>query len=219
MFCGHELPLSSELLACKECTATLPFTENDGCFAGTEHVAYVVAPFFYVEPVKRALQRYKFKKRKAYAESLGHYLVGYLSRIGEICSADLVIPVPLGEKRLYERGFNQSELLAQIVSRELGLVCDTDTLLRVRETRRQSSLSMAERTANVTDAFGCAQAIEGKTVLLIDDIFTTGATAENCARALKDAGAVKVILAAMATVSRSVESGKSQNRITPIRTK
>lgn len=219
MFCGKALPRSDEILACSACLQKLPYTENNGCFEGTDHVAYVIAPFHYQDPVSQALRDYKFKKRKMYAESLAHFLAQYLSKVEEARRADLILPVPLGKKRLYERGFNQSELLARIVGRELGIVYDGDVLIRVRETERQSSLSLSERKQNVMDAFGCMQAVEGKTIVLVDDIYTTGATAESCAKALGAAGASKIILAAMATASKRTESEKLQNRITPIRTK
>ena len=219
MFCGCTLPRSDTLLACGTCLRKLPYTKNDGCFGGTENVAYVIAPFHYVDPVPRALRDYKFKKRRMYAESLAHFMVRYLARVGEARCADLILPVPLGPKRLYERGFNQSELVAKNAARELGIEYDGDILIRTRETKRQSSLSLPQRKENVMGAFGCAQAVEGKCIVLVDDIFTSGSTAESCARALKAAGARKIILAVLATASKRTEIENLQNRITPIRTK
>ena len=113
-----------------------------------------------------------------------------------INAADMLIPVPLHWRRLASRKFNQSALLAFKLSAQTGLPCVSDVLLRVQYTKPQMRLDRKTRLTNVKKAFAVAHdaalAITGKNVLLIDDVMTTGATVEACAKALKKAGAARV---------------------------
>ena len=102
---------------------------------------------------------------------------------------DLLIPVPLAEKRLDERGYNQSEMLGARMSEVCGIPCQSDFMRRIRETDQQARLSGEQRMANVRNAFEASDAVEGLAILLIDDVVTTGSTLNECARALKRAGA------------------------------
>jgi len=113
---------------------------------------------------------------------------------------DLIVPVPLHRSRLRQRGFNQSALIAREVGRLLGRPVAEDLLRRVRRTRPQVELHASQRAANVRDAFAAveAPALQRKTVLLIDDVLTTLATCEECARVLVDAGAKTVYVAGVA---------------------
>ena len=119
--------------------------------------------------------------------------------------ADLLLPVPLHRSRLWSRRFNQAALLAQHLSRQTGIETAVTLLVRVRPTRQQVGLSMAERRSNVADAFeiapGQAARIRGRKIVLIDDVITTGATANACAHVLKRARAARVDLLALARVT------------------
>ena len=109
-------------------------------------------------------------------------------------SPDIVLPVPLHPKRLKERGFNQSGLLAKEFSRMQGLPVSFDLLIRKNWTEPQTRLNRKERLENVKGAFSLcdASAVRGRRVLLIDDVFTTGTTLSECAKTLKKAGASEV---------------------------
>jgi ComF family protein len=122
---------------------------------------------------------------------------------------DAVVPVPLHWRRQWQRGFNQSELLAQAMARRRGLPV-VRALRRVRATEAQAGLSNTGRRRNVAAAFGGrrgAKTLAGKRVLLIDDVMTTGSTAASCARALKQAGAAGVVLLTVARVDRRMAAG------------
>lgn len=107
---------------------------------------------------------------------------------------DFVVPVPLSKKRKLQRGFNQSELLARAISQEFGWALDTQTLIRWRHTRPQVGLNAAERWQNVQGIFSLTnqEKFKNKTILLVDDVVTTGATMRECAKLLKQSGAKAV---------------------------
>ncbi len=135
--------------------------------------------------------------------------VRWLDRTGRplLEEADLIVPVPLHRFRLWQRRFNQAALLAQGLSRTSGVPCDTASLLRVRATPSQGAMPSAEaRRRNVRAAFKVLKArrtaVKGRTIVLVDDVFTTGATLEAGARALKRAGAARVLALTIARVVR-----------------
>ena len=118
---------------------------------------------------------------------------------------DLIVPVPLGRWRLLARRFNQAAILAAELSRQTGLAVDSHALRRGRATRTQVGLTHDQRRRNVAGAFsvppGRRAGLRGRNVLLVDDVITTGATVEACARALKGAGAARVDVLALALVT------------------
>ena len=105
---------------------------------------------------------------------------------------NLVVPVPLFTDRLQERGYNQSQLLSQLVAETLHISGSTEWLARIRGTRQQARLSQSERHLNVKDAFSASARVSGLSVLLIDDVVTTGSTLRECAGALREKGASAV---------------------------
>jgi ComF family protein len=122
----------------------------------------------------------------------------------------VVVPVPLHQKKLRERGFNQSELIAQEAMKLLPLGrMDCSVLSRVRATETQTGLTPEQRRANIRGAFRVliSDKISGKNILLIDDVFTTGTTASECARVLRKAGAKRVWVATVARVLLRQETG------------
>jgi len=132
----------------------------------------------------------------------------WLARAGAelISECDVVVPVPLHRWRLFARRYNQSALLAHALGRASGLPVLPDSLRRVRNTASQGRLSAAARRRNVAGAFrvapGAAERLGGRRVLLVDDVLTTGATVEACARTLKRAGAAGVDVLTLARVVR-----------------
>ena len=133
----------------------------------------------------------------AKARALAHYegiIPEVISRYKYRGDSRLVVPVPLHPRRLRRRGFNQSLLLARRISRQCSLPLDFTSLRRIRATVPQTELSAAERRKNIRGAFAVLrpQAVAKKDILLIDDVFTTGATVEECAKVLLKAGADRV---------------------------
>lgn len=152
----------------------------------------------YRDEVKSALIRYKFFGQKKVLNTLASLA---LSKLGEIDSVDLIIPVPLHKDKMRQRGFNQSEEIAGFIAKETGIQLNKTCLFRVKNTKSQSTLSRQERLKNLKNAFKGfnINQINGKKLLLIDDIYTTGSTVSECARELKKAGAKKVYVLTIAS--------------------
>lgn len=165
----------------------------------------IYAAAAYEGPLRTAIHRFKFKKRRKLAEPLGLLLVKYLSQAADlnIRDYDHIVPVPLHRARLRQRGFNQAELIARVVGRYFELPV-LPALERTRDTRAQFVLSRGDRVENVKGAFKVSdsRAVYQKNVLVLDDIYTTGSTMAECCKTLKIAGARRVGILAL---SRAIE--------------
>lgn len=153
--------------------------------------------------MRELIHLYKYARIKTLAKPLGDLLAQALPRDERF---DAVVPVPLHWRRHWQRGFNQSELLARRIARSSGIPV-VNALRREKPTATQASLSITGRGRNVTGAFACKRTslMEGRRILLIDDVMTTGATAASCALALKRAGAFRVALLTVARVDRRMD--------------
>ena len=127
--------------------------------------------------------------------------------VGEGRTDALLVPVPLHRTRLWARGFNQSALVARELSRRLGIPTDPFVLRRRKRTPPLKGMSQLQRRKAVAGAFRVAPgaSLAGRTVILVDDVLTTGSTAESCARTLKRAGATRVELVSWARVARPAQ--------------
>jgi competence protein ComFC len=142
-------------------------------------------------PLRSAIHSLKYKGNLSLGDVLARPLIQLLPDLG--WSVDLVIPVPLAIARLRERGYNQAELLARPIALALGIPYAPKALVKIRETRPQVDLKAAERVENVAGAFrGEGRMVSRRSVLLVDDVATTGATLQACAAALIQAGAATV---------------------------
>ena len=148
--------------------------------------------YAYRGPSAGIVRRMKYSGVKRLADFMaGDMLKAYRAIMPT--GVDAVVPVPMHEKRLRERGYNHAALLARAVAEGLGLPC-LDALSRVRETKQQARLSGDERRRNLRDSMALERPVEGRRVLLVDDVCTTGTTARECLRLLKRGGAVNVYL-------------------------
>lgn len=139
--------------------------------------------------LRQAIHALKYERVPAVAELLGNRLSATLADLS--WPVDMIVPVPLGEKRLRERGYNQAQLIAEEAARTLGTACVPGALYRVRETQSQVGLNAHERQQNMIAAFlADPQQTAGRSVLIVDDVLTTGATLAACAQALTSAGAI-----------------------------
>ena len=201
--CGRAV--RPERLFCPGCVPALPKEPLSREFPlpGGGSLA-VAACFPYEKGFRRTLHRLKFQEERALARPLGLLMAEAASSLGE--ELDGVTWVPMSPQKLRRRGYNQSELLAKAVAKELGLPA-WDLLEQVRETDTQHNLTRAQRADNVRGAYRAKSAALGKRLLLVDDIVTTGATLRACAQGLYGAGAQKVcaVCAANTAFSRREE--------------
>ncbi len=162
------------------------------CVGWEADIDGIRAPFKFDGVIRRAIHELKYNNLRAIAPLLGKWLGDYL--VANPLPVDVLVPVPLHGKRLRERGYNQSRLLALELARLSGIPLVDDCLVREHHTTPQArTTNVDERRRNVADAFSCRdRRLEEKQVLLIDDVSTSGATLDACAQALKEAGAGSV---------------------------
>ena len=197
----RKLLKSGEIDLCRECRADAP--EYAGKKINIRFLDSFAAVWYYEGNVRRSLLRFKFYNARSYGVSYGRILAMRLQR--EYPDGfDMLTWVPVSRLRKLRRGYDQVELLAKAVGRELGL-SPVPTLKKIRNNRPQSRLKdPAARKANVLGAYHLLDGVDvrGKRVLLLDDILTTGATAGECARVLLSAGAKEVHCAAVAAARK-----------------
>lgn len=182
---------------CHSCRINAP--EFSSAKNNIPFVAGWTAVWYYRDNVKSSIHRYKFRNARSYAEAYGRFLALRIQQMP--VEFDYITWVPVSFRRRFQRGYDQVELLAKAVSKELGLpLCPA--LKKARHTRTQSGLHDAsQRKANVLGAYQVLPSCEiaGKTVLLLDDVITTGATASECAKVLQAAGAKEIYCGAIAS--------------------
>ena len=207
-FCRKLLKDSEEHL-CEECRKALPWAGR-GCRSHGSFYSVCVSPLRYEGKAREALLRFKFSGKRSYARCFGHLMADCL-RTHPAGQADVITYVPLHFLRLRKRGYCQTKLLAEELSRELQIP-SFRLLRKKRYTGVQSHLrGEAARKANVSGAFSVKRhaELEGKTVLLVDDVVTTGATLAECSRVLLMAGAERVVCA---TLCQAQKAGKNDDR-------
>lgn len=198
VFCRKVLS-GKERDICGKCSNELPFTEGTHTHVHGEFFETCVAPLYYRDAVRESFHRFKFQDMTKYAACYGH-IIAECVREQLTKQYDLITWVPISAKRQQTRGYDQSMLLAYAVALELEDVA-VETLKKPVDTPAQSSLEdAAKRRANVIGAFEVVdpELIQGKRVLLIDDIITSGATLSECSRILLTAGAEAIVCAVLA---------------------
>ncbi|MEZ4706451.1 MAG: ComF family protein [Caldilineaceae bacterium] len=172
------------------------------CQNRTTHALQMTrAAAVFTEPLRTAIHHLKYEQKPELAQPLARYLVAVFSAAPwpqRAAAIEAVIPVPIHADRRAERGYNQAELLAGWFCRTVNLPMRAEWLSRWRATPSQVGLSAAERQRNVVDAFRVTGMVQGRTILLIDDVYTTGATLQACADELMRNGARRVYALSLA---------------------
>ncbi len=179
---------------CPQCIAMIPLAPP--MLRAPEPLAGLWVAGDYEDPLRLAIHQFKFNGKRRLAEPLGRVLAETFRReVRASALPDVVLPVPLHPRRLAERGYNQSALLARVFCRLEGVKLVEDALRRSRDTPQQARMTAAQRRANVAGAFTCPAkhpAIYQRRALLLDDVCTTGSTLGACAGTLLAAGAREV---------------------------
>lgn len=204
VFCRRLLHRGEEGI-CPRCQQELPWALGAEAEQTGEFFSLCASPLWYQDQVRASFHRYKFKGVRGYSRTYGR-LVAQCVQDHLAGRYDLITWVPLSRARLRQRGYDQAMLLASAAALALDDVA-AETLCKVRDTEAQSGLGKndASRRANVLSAYQVTDPalVEGRRVLLIDDIVTTGSTLSECARVLRTAGAADVVCAALARSRRS----------------
>jgi len=208
--CDTSLDHGSEAILCDDCQSTTPILEKDLCLICSKplqdknkercldcrkRVHFFEegkALWVYEDQVKEALKAFKYHNRREvgvlFAKAMARHYNEYIE-----WSVDMVVPVPLHPKKLRKRGFSQTALLGKTFCRETDCIMNQSALTRVIHTEPQEGLTDKDRIRNVIEAFEADEAcVKGKSILLIDDVYTTGATLDGCGKALVDAGATNI---------------------------
>lgn len=193
--CHADLPLLAGL-RCPQCATPTPQGEHCGhCLKQPPAFAASYAAWRYAFPADRLIQGLKYNGRLALASVFAEALDAALPTD---FSADLLLPVPLHPDKLAERGFNQALEIARVLATRRALPVDFSLVQRQRATLSQTTLPWAKRAANIRNAFLCRGDLHGRRVAIIDDVLTSGATANELARTLKLHGAAHVSVLAVA---------------------
>ncbi|MGB9082149.1 MAG: ComF family protein [Desulfuromonadaceae bacterium] len=174
------------------------------CLAHPPRFDTARAHFLYEGAIRDLIHSFKYNQRTHLRYPLALLALEGVDGFLADQAPQLIVPVPLHRSRLRQRGFNQAVLLGRVLSRQLSLAMLPDTLVRTRPTEPQVDLSAAERRLNVKGAFSVPRPdrVEGKRILLLDDVMTTGSTMNECAKELKKAGAGMVIAVTIARTAR-----------------
>ncbi len=204
--CEQALPWLDE--QCRRCALPLPIDGLlcGGCSRRPPAFSRVIAPWHYGFPIDTLVSRFKHNSQwplgRLLAQLLSHSLMHHYAE--GLPRPDRLLPVPLARRRLRQRGFNQAAMLARWLARQLRLPCDERLLQRVRDTPAQQALGARARQRNLRQAFALAPGCEldGLHLALVDDVLTTGATAQAIARLLRQAGARRVDIYCLARTPR-----------------
>jgi ComF family protein len=148
-------------------------------------------------PIQQGLHTMKYRRNIGFGESIAMQMADFVRSLH--WPVDILIPVPLSKKRLKERGYNQVVLVARPLAYQIGLSYQPDALQKTRDTRSQVGLSVSQRSENVQNAYQAdSRVVKGKSVLIMDDVATTGSTISACTAALHFAGAKEVYILTIA---------------------
>jgi len=221
--CDTVLERHEELPFCPACFAKIHFIDSSLCpccgipFSGADGGSHLCGdciaakPSFtsaravgrYQDTLLEAIHRFKYNGKISIGETLGRMMAEYPYTEFNISDYSLIMPVPLHPKRLRERGFNQSVILAREISRSFRITLDFMTLRRHTYTEPQVSLGKNDRAVNVRGAFSVhdPDRVAGRKIIIVDDVYTSGSTVKECARVLMKNKAAKV---AVLTLARAV---------------
>lgn len=207
IFCKQILSTEKDIEVCDLCYKKIPFINekqsNDRIKVSPKgNIDYTICLCKYESIIKSSLIRFKFYEKPSYYRTFAKLLANKIKNMTNLDTIDIIISVPLHKKKKAQRGYNQSLLISRQLAKELCVIERSKLIKRIRNTDSQSLLKKKrERYLNVKDAFSVnnADSLVNKTVLLVDDISTTGFTLEECAKVLKRAGAKNIIGAVIAS--------------------
>lgn len=197
-FCHHDLPWIA--FQCSLCARAMvaPGLICPSCQREPPAFDAVIAPLAYAQPISQMIWRLKFGRQRYYAYRLAEL---FLSAVPVDHLPDMIIPMPMHPRRIFQRSFNQTIVLGAPIAKALGLPFHCDILQRVRHTPAQRLLTQQTRKKNLADAFALTRSVEGCHIALLDDVITTGSSAHYASLCLKTGGASRVDVWAIAATA------------------
>lgn len=187
----------SESTICSNCSANITYLHHIN--RNTLPIIYSTA--VYEGVIKKALNAFKFHNKIRLARTLAELMIKTAEKnnIMQKHDIDLIIPVPVHKNTIKNRGYNQSELLARAIGERFSAETKTNALVKIKDTAEQNKLNKEERLVNLKGSFAMNEFIESRNILLIDDVYTTGATAKECIKVLRsNKSANKIIVLTLA---------------------
>lgn len=204
--CNVILSPGSPICLCRQCAAEMDYFNNNinHLYLPDDYKIYcdgIICVGRYCSSLKKSIKKFKFSNRPSYYRTFGKLLALKVQNTPQLGEIDIIIPVPMHKNRQRQRGYNQAELIAGFTAGQLGIKSENHVLIKTVETKTQSLLSKSQRLSNLEGSFkvNLQKRIEGRSILLVDDIVTTGSTINQCCKALKLAGAERVIAGVIAT--------------------
>jgi len=189
--CLDYLPLCRSPL-CSKCGRPVKKRKFCGYCDEKTYIDHGRSFMVFVPPVDKIIHLFKYRKKTSLSKLLGRAMANLVKADHYMKKADMIVPVPLFWWKYLKRGYNQAALLADVISSENNII-NIEGLKRTRNTRSQTKLCDNARRKNIFNAFQIREnGIEGKCIILVDDVMTTGVTINECARVLKEAGAKEV---------------------------
>ena len=218
--CGAPLAPADGLL-CEACHASMiacTFEPHQVETVVDASIAFAAAPFGYDGAPAALVKALKFKANHTAALPLAEGMAAAYAALPALRTAELCVPVPVHYRRYRQRGYNQAEVLAGALTEIVGIGAPVDVLVRVHHKHSQVGQGREARRRNITGAFAVSTAarrqLKGRTVLLVDDVLTTGSTAAECANALLKAGAAQVLLLTACRARRHWQSKPESHQST-----
>jgi ComF family protein len=169
---------------CSVCNTVIDSLDNGCPIHGHGAYRFYMPAFHFGDEVRESIHMLKYSSRR----DIGHYLASFVARLcaenGALDRVDALLPVPLHSVRKRDRGYNQSEVIAERISSEMGIPIERKAVVRTRNTKSQTKLGAAERAKNIAGAFRAKKDLTGKRFAIIDDVITTGATTGELANAV-----------------------------------
>lgn len=196
--------VAGNLGICKRCYEEIVIFPEKTVFSGSANIDSLISTFSYEGRIKEIIRRYKFSGQVAYKDVFIKAMLKNLSAYPLAEDYDFITAVPLSRKRLCERGYNQAEILATGIAKVLGMECNFNCIFKKRHNKQQSLTgTKVRRRENVKDVYiADLNKIKGKRVILVDDVYTTGSTMEECTKELREKGVISVLGVTLAKAER-----------------
>lgn len=204
--CGFCNKILEDGYICEECKQNIKCINSEYIpFVQTSYFDKLYCSYEYVGIVRKKILDYKFNHKKYLCKTFAESMIEKLE--SDSLKYDMIIAVPTSIKRKMQRGYNQSELIARLVAKSIKIPYVKNVIIKAKRNATQSKLGRNERIKNVKNAFKLTKDVNNKKILLIDDIYTTGATVNECSKLLKKAGAIEITVftVARATINSHID--------------